>query len=168
MTSDSSQGGEECTPIRQLRNQNAIEVAKIFSEDLSHYRSRLTASVTSFAALSLLFAGAVYSYNGVIDTLSAYLLIGVLVALALWTCIILHVNRIRGSYAKKVRKQLLESIDLPLTYVDGQAKFFSFDSPDMNGNANVFGSLAGVTALGWLIVAFVVVLPIAAVLSKAN
>lgn len=149
--------------MRQLRNQNAIEVAKLFSDELNHYRSRLHLSVTSFSALSLLIAGAVQTYSGTIKRGMGALLIAVLLMLTLWISQILLITRRRADNARQIRKKLLDSIDLPLDPPHDRPTAIDFGLPTA---FSLLDPIMGITALSWLIVLFVALVPIAAIVAK--
>ena len=145
--------------LRQLRNQNALEVAKIFSDEMNHYRSRLNLSVTSFSALCLLIAGAVQTYSSKMSSAAAALLIGLLMLLVLWISEILLVTRARSRRAREIRQALLKAVDLPSSFTVKGPEGIDFGVPATN-------SILGITTLSLLIVAFVALLPIFVIVAK--
>jgi hypothetical protein len=149
----------------EVRNQNAIEVAKILTDELNHYRTRQTNTITSFSALSLLLAGAIQTYNGPLSRGLSALLIVVIFALALWSSELLLITRKRANHARLLRQQLLESVDFPEFNVRGDILGLDFQIPE-NGGIRFFEPLMGVTALSLLIIVFVALVPMVAILVK--
>lgn len=148
----------ESLEVRQARSQNALEVIKLCTEELNHYRSRLTHTVTSYSAMTLLVSGALASYDGGIRPILGYLLIVLLLALALWSSEVLWITRLRAARVRHLRQNLLETLDLPRKTSRNVSVDFDFSL----GPTRKWG----ITALSWLIIIFVTLLPIIVIATK--
>jgi len=139
--------------LLQLRNQNALETAKLLTDDLNHYRGRHTRVLMAFSTFCVVAAGSVYAYPQPIRPTIGWLVIFLLVALAAYVGLLLRTNRLRSIHVKLRRQELLSHIELPL---DGPFRF------------SLENGLPGVTRLFWLIIVTLLLVPVVVILLKIN
>ena len=114
----------------QQKEVNAIEIAKMATQEIDHYRKRQNASTVYFVAFCLALS-ATFLNNGI--KVGPLLRSGLAVGVAAFAVLVIHglrVSALRGRHAKLVRQVLLRGVGLPesVQLPQGQQMEFSLDA----------------------------------------
>jgi hypothetical protein len=104
---------EFCELETQARERNALETAKLLSDEIEVLRKRGNGTTVSFLTLCIVVLGAVLNYASALTWAAIIAICVFLACVAFVAARIVEITRHRTSYAKILRQQLIASLRFP-------------------------------------------------------
>ncbi len=156
----------------QMQNTNALEVAKMLSDELGHYRRRVATTTAGFTTLCVVISGSILNASTRLPVFASTILVVVICGVAFYSAELLRSTRRRGAYCRDPRQELIRSLEFPPDEEDiGDKRVVEFSllsrgEPTKQESTKKHST--SVISLSWLIIALVALLAIAVIVSRTD